>query len=66
MRRGAFGVVSYIDDFIVTAPSYAECARSQHILRTVIEERFGLILSYSTTQRPAQQLTWIGTEIDSE
>ena len=66
MRRGAYGVVSYIDDFIVTAPTYAECARSQQILRTVIEERFGLVINDSKTQRPAQQLTWIGIEVDSE
>ena len=66
VRRGAICAVSYIDDIVCTGKDRDECARSQAIIKLVIEERFGLELSASKTQEPQQLLTWIGIEIDSK
>ena len=64
-RRGAYCAVSYIDDVIITGRTYAECARSQAIVKKVIEEQFGLVLNEGKTEGPQRLLTWIGIEVDT-
>ena len=66
VRRGAVCAVSYIDDIVCAGKDREQCARSQAIIKLVIEERFGLELSASKTEEPQQLLTWIGIEIDTE
>jgi hypothetical protein len=65
MRRGAKVAVSYIDDIVIVGDTRQECARSQEIVRKVIEERFGLSINAGKTQPPQQLLEWIGITIDT-
>ena len=66
MRRGANVAVSYIDDIAIAGDTYEECRRSQEIVRKVIEERFGLLINPTKTERPQKLLEWIGIAIDTE
>ena len=65
MRRGAKVAVSYIDDIVIVGDTQQECARSQEIVRKVIEERFGLSINAGKTQLPQRMLEWIGITIDT-
>ena len=65
VRRGARCCVAYIDDLCMCGDTYAECARSQAIVRSVIEERFGLKINQDKTEEPQLTLEWIGFTIDT-
>ena len=63
-RRGIDGVFGYLDDFLVSAPTYEECnfklASLIRLLRSL-----GFWISWKKVIPPTQLITYLGIEIDS-
>lgn len=63
-RRGFNGVVAYIDDFFLAAPSYEECKYWMLILLRLIR-KLGFNISYKKVVGPTQRITFLGITIDT-
>lgn len=64
VRRGFKGVVAYIDDFFIAAPTYEECDYWMSILIKLIR-KLGFLISWKKVVGPTQKLTFLGVEIDT-
>ena len=63
--RDNVNIVNYLDDFIVVAPSYEDCASGQTKVVNLL--RFlGFHVSYEKMTSPCRVTTFLGIEIDSE
>ena len=62
--RGFYGIVVYLDDFLVIAPAKAECTLA---FDTLLELLTGLSFKISPSKlvSPCQQLTFLGIVIDT-
>lgn len=63
-RRGIKGVVVYIDDFLLIAPTREECNNALHCLINLVR-RFGFHISWNKVVGPTQRITFLGIEIDT-
>jgi hypothetical protein len=64
VRKGFRGVVAYIDDFFIAAPTYSECEYWMSVLMQLIR-KLGFCISYKKVVGPAQQITFLGIQIDT-
>lgn len=64
VRRGFNGVVAYIDDFFLAAPTYEECNYWMTVLIRLIR-KLGFLISWKKVVGPTQRLTFLGVEIDT-
>ena len=64
MSRRGFTVVVYLDDFLVVAPTLAECKLAYDTLCTLLMD-LGFELSSNKLVPPCQQLTFLGILIDT-
>ena len=63
-KRGFNGVVVYIDDFLIVAPTYEECNKALDCLINLVR-RLGFAISWSKVQGPTQRITFLGLDIDT-
>ena len=63
-KRGA-KCSGYLDDFWVTAGTYAECNRILHSLLQLLR-KLGFAISYKKVEGPAQCITFLGININSK
>lgn len=63
-RRGFKGVVVYIDDFLVVAPTYKECNEALHTLIGLVRQ-LGFLISWNKVVGPTQRITFLGVDIDT-
>ena len=64
LRKGFPGVVVYLDDFLVVAPTKAECELAFTTLCTLLTD-LGFQISPTKVVPPCQQLTFLGIVIDT-
>lgn len=64
VRRGFKGVVAYIDDFFICAPTYEECKKWMFVLLKLLR-KLGFSISYKKVVGPTQQLTFLGLQINT-
>lgn len=63
-KRGIHAVVVYLDDFLITAPTFAECLKAYNILISLLRT-LGFQISWSKVVDPCQSLTFLGINIDT-
>ena len=65
LRRGYVGVIAYIDDFLLTAPTEKEC---EEMLLTLIRilRKLGFNISWKKVVGPTQHITFLGVDIDTQ
>jgi hypothetical protein len=64
VRRGFQGVIAYIDDFFIAAPTYNECNYWMSVLIKLIPN-LGFLVSWKKVVGPTQRLTFLGVQIDT-
>lgn len=64
VRKGFKGVVAYIDDFFIAAPTYAECQKWMDVLIKLLR-KLGFLISWKKVVGPTQRITFLGVEIDT-
>lgn len=64
MRRKGYVIVSYLDDFLVTAKSYEECAAAQYALVSLLT-KLGFSLKWEKIITPSTRVKFLGLVIDS-
>ena len=62
--KGLTRLVNYLDDFIITEPSYEQCLASQSMLLSIIRQ-LGFSVSWKKVSPPATRTTFLGITIDS-
>jgi hypothetical protein len=65
VRRGFRGLVAYIDDFFICAPTYEECKYWMDMLIRLVR-KLGLLISWKKVEGPVQRLTFLGVQIDTK
>ena len=56
--------VRYLDDFFLIAKSEEDMSRDLRLAQSVIRQ-FGLVINPDKTEGPAQQLSFLGVQLDS-
>jgi hypothetical protein len=64
VRRGFTGIVAYIDDFFIAAPTYSECNKWMHVLIGLLR-KLGFLISWKKVVGPTQKLQFLGVDIDT-
>lgn len=64
VRRGFKGTVTYIDDFFLAAPTFAECKKWMLVLLQLLR-KLGFRISYRKVVGPCQQITFLGIQINT-
>ena len=64
VRQGFNGIVAYIDDFFIAAPTYQECQKWMNILIQLIR-KLGFLISWKKVVGPIQKLTFLGVQINT-
>ena len=63
-RRGFWDIVMYLDDWLIIAPSKAECRVAMETLLGLLRN-LGFAISYKKVTTPTESLTFLGINIDS-
>ena len=63
-RRGIYGVVVYLDDFLIISDSYVECLETLNVLWRLLR-CLGFAISWGKVEGPTQAITFLGIRIDS-
>ncbi len=63
LRRGILATV-YLDDFLLIAPSFAQCIQALNTTISLLS-RLGFYIAWEKIEGPAQRLTFLGVLIDS-
>ena len=61
---GHSGITVYLDDFLITQPTYSQCNEVMHSLMKVLRS-LGFWINYSKVEGPKQKLTFLGISIDT-
>ena len=62
MKMGFTSMVAYLDDFLIVAPTQAECIMGQKVLINLLETCY---FSWGNFCGPSKCLVFLGVEIDS-
>ena len=63
-RRGYSGMVVYLDDFLLLAPTKAACQEAMSVLIQLLR-RLGFQISWTKVIDPARRITFLGVELDT-
>lgn len=64
-RKGFSGIVAYLDDFFIAAPTYEDCKYWMLVLLRLIR-KLGFYISYKKVVGPTQRITFLGITIDTK
>ncbi len=63
-RRGYSAIIAYLDDFLIIAPSYEECAEALGVLLRLLRS-LGFAVAWSKVEGPRTALVFLGILINS-
>lgn len=64
MRARGFGVVAYLDDFLLVESTHAQCLLAQNTLLTLLR-RLGFAINYGKVEGPCTSLSFLGLTLNS-